>query len=89
MIAFGRKPTRLLRPTPTPTALPAAEAPTLVPEAPALPKVSIHVPAYREPPEMLKQTLDAVARLEYPNFECVVAINNTPDPTLWRPIVVR
>ena len=25
------------------------------------PKVSIHVPAYFEPPEMLKQTLDAVA----------------------------
>ena len=35
---------------------------------------------------MLKQTLDAVARLDYPNFECVVVINNTPDPALWRPI---
>jgi cellulose synthase/poly-beta-1,6-N-acetylglucosamine synthase-like glycosyltransferase len=35
---------------------------------------------------MLKQTLDAVARLEYPNFECVVVINNTPDPALWKPI---
>ncbi len=35
---------------------------------------------------MLKQTLDAVARLNYPNFECVVVINNTPDPALWRPI---
>ena len=31
---------------------------------------------------MLKQTLDAVARLDYPNFECVVVINNTPDPAL-------
>ena len=50
------------------------------------PKVSIHIPAYREPPEMLKQTLDAVARLDYPNFECVVVINNTPDPALWLPI---
>ena len=29
---------------------------------------------------MLKQTLDAVARLDYPNFECVLIINNTPDP---------
>ena len=46
------------------------------------PKVSIHMPAYREPPEMLKATLDAVARLDYPNFECVVVINNTPDPAL-------
>jgi cellulose synthase/poly-beta-1,6-N-acetylglucosamine synthase-like glycosyltransferase len=44
------------------------------------------VPAYREPPEMLKATLDAVSRLDYSNFECVVVINNTPDPALWRPI---
>ena len=35
---------------------------------------------------MLKQTLDALARLDYPNFECVVVINNTPDPALWMPI---
>jgi GT2 family glycosyltransferase len=49
-------------------------------------KVSIHIPAYRELPDMLRQTLDAVARLTYPNFECVVVINNTPDPALWRPI---
>ena len=52
----------------------------------APPKVSIHIPAYREPPEMLKATLDAVARLDYPNFECVVVINNTPDPAFWRPV---
>ena len=72
-IAFGRKPLRLIA------------APPLAPEHTA-PKVSIHIPAYREPPEMIKQTLDAVARLDYPNFECVVVINNTPDPALWRPI---
>ncbi|MEA3074559.1 MAG: hypothetical protein QOD29_6005, partial [Alphaproteobacteria bacterium] len=50
------------------------------------PKVSIHVPAYREPPEMLKATLDALARLDYPSFECLIVINNTPDPAFWRPI---
>ena len=72
-IAFGRKPRRLI------------EAPPLVPEA-ATPKVSIHIPAHNEPPEMLKQTLDAVARLDYPNFECVLVINNTPDPGLWLPV---
>jgi exo-beta-1,3-glucanase (GH17 family)/cellulose synthase/poly-beta-1,6-N-acetylglucosamine synthase-like glycosyltransferase len=72
-IAFGRKPRRLFGAQP------------LAPDAPA-PKVSIHIPAHNEPPEMLKQTLDAVARLNYSNFECVVVINNTPDPTLWRPI---
>ena len=73
MIAFGRKPLRLI------------EAPPLAP-ADYVPKVSIHIPAYREPPDMLKQTLDAVARLDYPNFECVVVINNTLDPAMWRPI---
>jgi exo-beta-1,3-glucanase (GH17 family)/cellulose synthase/poly-beta-1,6-N-acetylglucosamine synthase-like glycosyltransferase len=76
-IAFGRKPQRLVQvPAPAPALVPAAHAP----------KVSIHIPAYREPPEMLKQTLDAIARLDYPNYECVVVINNTPDPALWRPV---
>lgn len=51
-----------------------------------LPLVSIHIPAYREPPEMLRQTLDSVAQLNWPNFECVVVINNTPDPALWSAI---
>jgi exo-beta-1,3-glucanase (GH17 family)/cellulose synthase/poly-beta-1,6-N-acetylglucosamine synthase-like glycosyltransferase len=71
-IAFGRGPRRLL-----PLHL-SADA--------FAPKVSVHIPAYREPPEMLKATLDALARLDYPNFECVVVINNTPDPAFWRPI---
>jgi cellulose synthase/poly-beta-1,6-N-acetylglucosamine synthase-like glycosyltransferase len=35
---------------------------------------------------MLKATLDSIARLSYPNFECIVIINNTPDPALWRPV---
>jgi exo-beta-1,3-glucanase (GH17 family)/cellulose synthase/poly-beta-1,6-N-acetylglucosamine synthase-like glycosyltransferase len=72
-IAFGRPPRRL------------AASPPLVPE-PFAPKVSIHIPACCEPPEMLKATLDSVARLDYPNLECVLVINNTPDPSLWQPI---
>ncbi len=72
-IAFGRGPRRLI-------AAPAA------PVEGYAPKVSVHIPAHNEPPEMLKLTLDAVARLEYPNFECVVVINNTPDPAYWQPI---
>ena len=61
---------------------------TAAPEATTgfAPKVSIHIPAYREPPEMLKQTLDAIAQLEYPNWECLVVINNTPDPAFWQPV---
>lgn len=75
-IAFGRGPQRLIsKPLPQPAEWNGA-----------FPKVSIHIPAYFEPPEMLKQTLDAVARLNYPNFECVVIINNTPDPAFWQPI---
>jgi exo-beta-1,3-glucanase (GH17 family)/glycosyltransferase involved in cell wall biosynthesis len=74
-IAFGRGPRRL------------ANAPPLVPAQDAhTPKVSIHVPACREAPEMLVQTLDAVSRIDYPNFECVVVINNTPDPAFWEPV---
>ena len=51
-----------------------------------LPKVSVHVPAYAEPPEMLIQTLDALARLDYPDFEVLVIDNNTKDEALWRPV---
>jgi exo-beta-1,3-glucanase (GH17 family)/cellulose synthase/poly-beta-1,6-N-acetylglucosamine synthase-like glycosyltransferase len=71
-VLFGQRPRRLLRVT---GADPAH-----------CPKVSIHVPAYREPPAMLKATLDSVAQLDYANFECIVVINNTPDPAFWRPI---
>ena len=51
-----------------------------------LPKVSIHVPAYNEPPEMLMQTLDALAALDYPDFEVLVIDNNTRDPAVWQPV---
>jgi exo-beta-1,3-glucanase (GH17 family)/cellulose synthase/poly-beta-1,6-N-acetylglucosamine synthase-like glycosyltransferase len=54
--------------------------------ADAAPKVSIHVPAYNEPPDMMKETLDALARLDYPNFEVLVIDNNTTDPAIWEPV---
>jgi cellulose synthase/poly-beta-1,6-N-acetylglucosamine synthase-like glycosyltransferase len=77
-VSFGRGPKRLI------------DSPSLVPAIPSgepvFPKVSIHIPAYRESPEMLCQTLDALAQLDYPNFECVVIINNTPDPAMTQPI---
>jgi|HigsolmetaAR205D_1030408.scaffolds.fasta_scaffold00867_4 exo-beta-1,3-glucanase (GH17 family)/cellulose synthase/poly-beta-1,6-N-acetylglucosamine synthase-like glycosyltransferase len=50
------------------------------------PKVSIHVPAYNEPPEMLIETLNALARLEYPDYEVIVVDNNTKDEAVWRPV---
>src|SRR5580692_5150535 len=75
-VAFGRGPARLLKLSPPMTRTHS-------------PKVSIHIPAYREAPDMLLQTIDSVARLDYPNFECVVVINNTPDPAFWQPIEAR
>ena len=78
-IAFGQKPQRLI-------VKGAPMAPATMGEDVTFPKVSIHIPAYFEPVDMLKQTLDAVSRLDYPNFECVVIINNTPDPAFWQPI---
>ena len=51
-----------------------------------LPRVSIHVPAYNEPPAMLRQTLDALAELDYPDYEVLVIDNNTRDPAVWRPV---
>ena len=73
-VLFGRAPRRLLAPA------------SAVATAGYAPKVSIHIPAYMEPPEMLKATLDAVARLTYQNFECIIVINNTPSPAMWEPV---
>lgn len=50
------------------------------------PKVSIHVPCCKEPPELMIATLDSLARLDYPDFEVLVIDNNTPDPALWKPV---
>jgi cellulose synthase/poly-beta-1,6-N-acetylglucosamine synthase-like glycosyltransferase len=73
-VLFGRAPRRLLPPGSAGAA------------AGYGPKVSIHIPAYMEPPEMLKATLDAVARLNYQNFECIIVVNNTPSPAMWEPV---
>ena len=51
-----------------------------------LPMVSIHVPAYNEPSAMLKNTLNALAKLDYPNYEVLLIDNNTKDPTVWQPV---
>src|SRR5262249_13312678 len=53
------------------------------------PKVSLHVPACAEPPELVIATLDALAALEYPNYEVLVIDNNTRDPALWRPVAAH
>jgi GT2 family glycosyltransferase len=50
------------------------------------PRVSVHVPCYAEPPEVVKATLAALARLDYDAYEVVVIDNNTKDEALWRPV---
>ena len=51
-----------------------------------LPKVSLHLPICNEPPHMVAQTLNALALLDYPDFEVLVIDNNTTDPALWEPV---
>jgi exo-beta-1,3-glucanase (GH17 family)/cellulose synthase/poly-beta-1,6-N-acetylglucosamine synthase-like glycosyltransferase len=50
------------------------------------PFVSIHVPAYKEQPHVLAQTLRALSKLSYPNYEVLVIINNTPEEFYFKPI---
>ena len=51
-----------------------------------IPFVSIHVPAYKEQPHVLAQTLRALSKLHYPNYEVLVIINNTPEEFYVKPI---
>ena len=50
------------------------------------PKVSLHLPICNEPAEMVRRTLDSLARLDYPNLEILVIDNNTKDPAIWQPV---
>lgn len=50
------------------------------------PRVSLHVPTYSEPPELVISTLNTLSAMQYPNFEVLVIDNNTSDPSLWRPV---
>ncbi len=50
------------------------------------PRVSIHVPTYNEPPQMVIETLNALSRLDYDDYEVILLDNNTPDEAVWRPV---
>jgi cellulose synthase/poly-beta-1,6-N-acetylglucosamine synthase-like glycosyltransferase len=49
-------------------------------------KVSIHLPCYAEPPEVVMATMDHLAALQHHDFEVLVCDNNTRDEALWRPL---
>ncbi len=51
-----------------------------------IPMVSLHVPAYNEPPQLVAQTLRALAKLDYPRYEVIVVDNNTPEEGTWQPL---
>ncbi len=56
------------------------------PVAACWPFVSIHVPAYEEPPQLLIDTLNALAGQDYPHYEVIVVDNNTALEATWRPV---
>jgi glycosyltransferase involved in cell wall biosynthesis len=51
-----------------------------------LPFVSLHVPAYNEPPDMVIETLGSLVALDYPAYEVIAVDDNTDDESLWRPV---
>jgi cellulose synthase/poly-beta-1,6-N-acetylglucosamine synthase-like glycosyltransferase len=50
------------------------------------PMVSLQVPTYNEPVEVVEATLRGLARMNYPNYEVLLIDNNTPDEATWRPL---
>ena len=48
--------------------------------------ISIHVPTYNEPAAVVINTIKALQKLQYSNFEVIVLDNNTPDPAVWQPV---
>lgn len=50
------------------------------------PKVSLHLPCYEEPPQIVIDSLKALSEIDYPNFEVIVIDNNTKDEKLWLPV---
>src|SRR5438067_6022590 len=48
------------------------------------PKVAIQVPCYNEPIEVMRETLTALAQLDYQDLIVQVVDNNTRDPQIWR-----
>jgi cellulose synthase/poly-beta-1,6-N-acetylglucosamine synthase-like glycosyltransferase len=63
-----------------------SEGVSAAPAAGELPFVSLHVPCYNEPPDMVIKTLTSLRAMDYPNYEIIVLDDNTSDESLWRPV---
>ena len=48
--------------------------------------VSIHIPSFNEPADLLKNTLKHLSLLKYKNYEVIVVDNNTVDEAVWKPV---
>lgn len=56
-------------------------------DVPYWPRVSLHVPANNEPPELVIRTLTAILQLDYPTFEVILIDDNTHDDAKWQPVM--
>jgi exo-beta-1,3-glucanase (GH17 family)/cellulose synthase/poly-beta-1,6-N-acetylglucosamine synthase-like glycosyltransferase len=63
--------------------------PVPAPQGAKLPKVSLHLPICNEPADMVKQTLNALAALDYDNYEVLVIDNNTKESAVWEPVAAH
>ncbi|GAB6184288.1 hypothetical protein JCM13991_20290 [Thermodesulfovibrio hydrogeniphilus] len=50
------------------------------------PKVSLHIPIYEEPIDVVKKTLFSLSKLEWPDYEVCVIVNNTKKEEFWKPV---
>lgn len=50
------------------------------------PKVSIHMACCNEPPEMVIESLKALQKLDYPDFEVIVVDTNSRNASYWLPV---
>src|SRR3989304_9893631 len=48
--------------------------------------VSIHIPSFNEPADLLKNTLKHLSLIKYKNYEVIVVDNNTVDEVVWKPV---
>jgi cellulose synthase/poly-beta-1,6-N-acetylglucosamine synthase-like glycosyltransferase len=58
----------------------------VVPPLTRTPWVALQVPSYNEPVDVVRPTLESLARVDYPNLIIQVVDNNTTDESLWKPI---
>ena len=58
----------------------------VIPPLTRTPWVALQVPSYNEPVDVVRPTLESLARIDYPNLMIQVVDNNTTDPEVWKPL---